>query len=92
MKARMAVGIATGYSLDDQGWFLVGAGNFLFDSVSRLALGPTQLPIQWYWGLLWGVSGWGMKLTTHLQLVPRLRMHGAMLPLPQHIFMAWYLV
>jgi len=25
-------------------------GNFLFTTMSRLALGPTQLPIQWVWG------------------------------------------
>jgi hypothetical protein len=31
----------------------------------------------------------GMKLTTHLHLVPRLRMRGAVLPLPQYAFMAW---
>jgi hypothetical protein len=46
----------------------------------------------------------GMKLTTHPQLVPRLRMRGAVPPLPIHlhdlvlrqstgcVFMAWYLV
>jgi len=33
-------------------------------------------------------SGWGMKLTTHILLVPKLRMHGAVPPLPQCIFMA----
>jgi hypothetical protein len=34
----------------------------------------------------------GVKLTTHLQLVPRLRMHRAIPPLLQYAFMAWYLV
>jgi len=29
--------------------------------------------------------------TTHLHLMPRSRMHGAISPLPQCIFMAWYL-
>jgi hypothetical protein len=29
------------------------------------------------------------KLTTHLHLVPRSRMHGAILPFPQYAFMAW---
>jgi len=28
-------------------------------------------------------SGWGVKLITHLYIVPRLRMHGAIPPLPQ---------
>jgi hypothetical protein len=31
----------------------------------------------------------GVKLTTHLHLVPRSRMLGAMPPLPQYAFMAW---
>jgi len=32
-----------------------------------------------------------MKLTTHLHLAKRLRMHGVIPPLPQYIFMVWYL-
>jgi hypothetical protein len=31
----------------------------------------------------------GVKLTTHLHLVPRSRMIGAIPPLPQYAFMAW---
>jgi len=31
-------------------------------------------------------------LTTHLNLVPTLRIRGAILPLPPYVFMAWYLV
>jgi len=30
-----------------------------------------------------------LKLTTHLHLVPRSRMRGAILPLSQYTFMAW---
>jgi len=37
-------------------------------------------------------SGRGVKLTTHLHLVPMTRMCGAIPPLPQYIFMAWFLV
>jgi len=33
--------------------------------------------------------GGDMKLTTHLHLVLRSRIHGAILPLPQYAFMAW---
>jgi hypothetical protein len=33
-----------------------------------------------------------VKLTTHLHLVPRLRTRGAIPPLNQYVFMAWYLV
>jgi hypothetical protein len=33
-----------------------------------------------------------VKLTTHLHLVPRSRLRGAIPPLPQYVFMAWCLV
>jgi hypothetical protein len=39
-----------------------------------------------------GVSGRGVKLTTHLHLVPRSRMCGAIPPLPHYVCMAWRLV
>jgi hypothetical protein len=35
---------------------------------------------------------WGLKLTTHIHLVSRLRMRGNVPPLPQCIFMAFCLV
>jgi hypothetical protein len=40
---------------------------------------------------LWlrGYSGWGVKLTPHPHLVPRLRMFGSMARLPQYVFIAW---
>jgi hypothetical protein len=45
--------------------------NFLFSMTSRPALGSTQPPIQWVPGALSsGVKRPGVKLTTHLQLVP----------------------
>jgi hypothetical protein len=31
-------------------------------------------------------------LTTHLRIVPGLKMHGAVPPFPQYVFMAWCLV
>jgi hypothetical protein len=33
-----------------------------------------------------------VKLTTHLHVMPRSRMRGAIPPLPQYVFMAWCLV
>jgi len=33
-----------------------------------------------------------MKPTTHFHEVPRLRMHGIIPPLTQHICMTWFLV
>jgi hypothetical protein len=45
-----SVGIVAGYRLDGQGIrvpFQTGARDFLFHTASRLALGPTQHPIEW---------------------------------------------
>jgi hypothetical protein len=66
-------------------WVSTKAGNFLFTTASRTALGSSQPPIQWVLGAL----SLSVKLTTHLYLVPRLRMSGAIPPLPQCAFMAW---
>jgi hypothetical protein len=65
-----------------------GLGNFLFTTASRPALEPAKPPIQWVPGAL----PQGVKLTTHLHLVPKSRKHGAMPLLPKYAFVAWYLV
>jgi hypothetical protein len=38
------------------------------------------------------LSGRGVRLTTHLHLVPRLRIRGAIPPLTQYVSLAWCLV
>jgi hypothetical protein len=44
---------------------------FLFATGSRPALGPTQLPVQWVSvAVSLGLKRQGVKLTTHLQLMP----------------------
>jgi hypothetical protein len=61
-----------------------GLGIFLFTTKSELALGPTQPTIQWVPGSLslGGKAAGVVKLTTHLHLMPRSRICGAMTPLP----------
>jgi hypothetical protein len=56
-----------------------GWGIFLFTTTSRPALGPTQPRFQW------------VKLTTHLNLVPMLRMRRAISP-PPYVLMEWCLI
>jgi hypothetical protein len=57
--------------------------------MSRLALGPTQPPIQWEPGVhSLGEISQVIKLTSHLHLVLRSRMSGAIHPLPS--FPSWH--
>jgi hypothetical protein len=39
----------------------------------------------------WVWSGWGVRLITHLRLVPGLRMYGT-IPPPPYVFVTWYFV
>jgi hypothetical protein len=64
------VGIVMGYGLD----FQQGQEIFLFSTLSRLALGPTQPPFQWVLGVMQLGGGGGVWLTTHLHQGPRTRM------------------
>jgi hypothetical protein len=76
LRSRVnAVGIATGYGLDDRGIGVrVPAGLGIFSSLRR----PDRL-----WGPLLLFNGYrSEKLTTHLQLVPRSRKHGSIHPVP----------
>jgi hypothetical protein len=86
--------IVLDYGLDDRGFeSRQGLRIFLLTIASRPALGPTQLPIQWVPGTLpRGQSGRGVMMTTHLHLVQRSRMRGAIPPLPQNVFIAWFWV
>jgi hypothetical protein len=63
--------------------------DFFFSVAFRTVVRPTQPPKQWVPGALTrGVKRPGVKLTTHLHVLPRLRMRGGIPSLPQCIFMA----
>jgi hypothetical protein len=87
-----AVGIATGYELDVRVvrvLVLVGLRIFSSPRRSDRLWGPPDLLYSGYQGLfLWGVKWPGVKLTTHLQLVPRSRKCGSIHPFPPYAFMA----
>jgi hypothetical protein len=58
----------------------------LFVTTSRPAAEPTQPPVQWVpMFLLRRCSSHGVELTTHLNLVPRLRIRGATAPSPSRV-------
>jgi hypothetical protein len=44
---KIAQSVATGYGMDDVGLIPERDKIFLLPTISRLALGPTQPPIQW---------------------------------------------
>jgi hypothetical protein len=81
-----AVGIATGYGLDDRGIGIqVPAESRIFSSPRRpdRLWDPPNLLSNGYLQLFpRGLSGRGVKLITHLQLVPKSRKYGSIHPLP----------
>jgi hypothetical protein len=67
-----SVSIATDYGLDSLGNESQWGRDCLHKP--RPTLGTTQPPVQWVPGFSQGQSDWGVVLTTHPVLVPRLRM------------------
>jgi hypothetical protein len=61
--------------------------DYIVQMRSKILWGPPNLLSNGYQGQAlspWGENGWGVKLTTHLHLLPRSRMRGAITPLPQY--------
>jgi len=54
--------------------------------------GPTHPPIQWVLGHSWGQTAWGMALTTHPHLKPRLKKSTIISLFPLCAFMGSYRV
>jgi hypothetical protein len=84
-----SVGIALGYGLDDRGSrvrFPAGAGNFSLHHRVQNGTGahPASYPMGTRGSFPGGKSSRGVKLTTHLHLVPKsknppIRLHGVVL-------------
>jgi hypothetical protein len=76
--------------MDDGGSSPASAGNFTLHH--RFQTGSGAHPASYSVSIrdsLPGSKAMGVKLTTHLHLVPRSRMHGNILPFPQYAFTAW---
>jgi hypothetical protein len=67
----------------------VGQEIFLFPKMSKPALGLKLPLVQSAAGIFPGDEAAGVTLTTHLHLVPKLRMCGAIPLLTLYAFMAW---
>ena len=65
------ISIATCYGMDSP--VIKSQWEQDFSHPSRLALGTIQPPRQWVPDLSWGQSRWGMVLTTHRHLAPRIK-------------------
>jgi hypothetical protein len=87
-----SVTIVSGYGLEDRG-SIPGRGEMIFPlaSVSRPALGPIQLPVQWVPGVLSPSLKLGLDVTvtTHPHLVPRSIMSRSYTPSLPSIFIAY---
>jgi hypothetical protein len=87
----------TGYGLDVRGSrvrFPAGAGNFSLHHRVQNGTGthPASYPMGTRGSFPGGKAAGGVKLTTHLHIVSRSRLRGAIPPLPQYVFIAWCLV
>jgi hypothetical protein len=86
--------LATGWTIGvldfDSRW---GLGIFLFATVSRTALGPTQPPTQWVPGALsLGIKRSGREADHSPQSSAEVKNGWSYTSTPQYVFMAWCLV
>jgi hypothetical protein len=92
MYSRIVQSVMTGYGLKGRSSIPVMCKRFISSPKhSDLLWGPTIILFSEYRGQFpLGKSGRGVKLTTHLPLVPRSKMVELYLH-SLHVFMAWYL-
>jgi hypothetical protein len=86
-----------GYGLDDRGsrfrFPAGGLGIFLFATVFRMAMGPTQPPIQWVAGALsLGVKRLRREAGHSPLSSAEVKNAWSYISTPQYVFMAWCLV
>jgi hypothetical protein len=82
------VGIVAGYEQKIEVKFRVVAEIFLFDALPRLPLGTIQPPVQCFQRLFSQRYSKKVNLMTHIHLVPRLRICGAVIP--PSLTTSWY--
>jgi hypothetical protein len=92
-----SVGIVLDYGLDDRDSrfrFPAGAGNFSLHLRVQKGSGahPASYPMGTRSSFPGGKAVWGVKLTTHLHLVPRWKNEWSYTSIPQYAFMAWCLI
>jgi hypothetical protein len=86
---RYSAGLRAGWS---RVWFPEGAGNVSLHHRVQTGSGahPASYPMSTKGSFPQCKAAGGVKLTTHLHLVPRPRMCGPIPPLLQYASMAWY--
>jgi hypothetical protein len=99
MSRDSSIGIALGFGLDDRGFgvlrfdFRRRLGIFLFTTASRMALRPTQPPIQWVPGALsLGVKRPGREADNSPPFSAEVKNAWSYTSTPQYVFMTWCLV
>jgi hypothetical protein len=71
----------------------VGLGIFLFDIMSRTALGPTQPPIQWVPGALFlGLKSSRREADHSPPSSAEVKNAWSYISTPQYVFIVWFLV
>jgi hypothetical protein len=79
MDSDSVVRIANRYGLDTLGIkSQLGARSY----ATTLVLVPTQPPVRWLLGLFRWYSGWGVTLTDHTPLAPKLKTEKSYMSLP----------